>query len=130
MANRAARVRVRHAIRERDRRTGERLGIVATTRRPDARRPAYPYLHERGDDGRMGTQPRAATRGTHDRHLAAVARSLGWAQESAERGDYADALAWIRTVEAIGEQLPPSYQTKRRAWHSALANLQPKQGGS
>lgn len=65
-----------------------------------------------------------------DRHLAAVARSLGWAQESAERGDYADALEWIQAVEAIGEQLPPGYQTKRRAWNSALAESQAKQGGS
>jgi hypothetical protein len=72
----------------------------------------------------MSTQAREArlrAPSSLDRHLAAVARSLRWAQESAERGDYADALAWIQTVEAIGEQLPPSYQTKREAWHGALA---------
>ena len=54
------------------------------------------------------------------RHLTAVRRSLGWAQESADRGDYADALGWIRVLEAIGEQLPPGYQAKRRAWHDEL----------
>jgi hypothetical protein len=50
----------------------------------------------------------------------AVRRSLGWAQESADRGDYADALGWIDVLEAIGEQLPASYQTRRQAWRRAL----------
>jgi hypothetical protein len=55
-----------------------------------------------------------------DRHLAAVSRSLGWAQESAERGDYTEALAWVSVVEAIGSQLPPGYHAKRQAWLDAL----------
>ena len=56
-----------------------------------------------------------------ERHRVAVANTLGWAQEAAQRGDYADALEWLRTVEAIGEQLPPGYQTQRQAWRSTLA---------
>ena len=56
-----------------------------------------------------------------DRHRAAVSRSLGWAQQSAERGDYTDALAWVRVVEATGSQLPPSYRSKRQVWLDALA---------
>jgi hypothetical protein len=55
-----------------------------------------------------------------DRHLAAVSRSLGWAQESAERGDYSDALAWVKAVEATGSQLPPGYHNKRQVWLEAL----------
>jgi len=55
-----------------------------------------------------------------ERHLAAVRRSLRWAQESADRGDYADALGWIGVLEAIGEQLPPGYQAKRQAWGDQL----------
>ena len=55
-----------------------------------------------------------------DRHLAAVTRSLRWAQESAERGDYPDALAWVQVVEATGSQLPPGFQDKRRAWLDAI----------
>src|SRR5664279_6134703 len=51
----------------------------------------------------------------------AVASTLRWAQEAADRGDYADALEWVRTIEAIGDQLPPSYRTHRQAWRSALA---------
>jgi hypothetical protein len=55
------------------------------------------------------------------RHRAAVARSLGWAHESAARGDYVDALAWVQVVEATGEQLLHGDLIKRRSWMSALA---------
>lgn len=68
----------------------------------------------------MKTPPRAAFISGPDRHLAAVSRSLGWAQESAERGDYTDALAWVQVVEATGSKLPPGYHAKRRAWLDAL----------
>jgi hypothetical protein len=61
-----------------------------------------------------------------DRHLAAVSRSLGWAQESAERGDYTDALAWISVVEATGSKLPPGYHAKRQAWLGALGTNRAK----
>jgi hypothetical protein len=69
--------------------------------------------------GAMSTYPREAL--DRDRHLAAVARSLGWARESAARGDYADALGWVRVVEAIGDAIPHEYEAKRHAWLSALA---------
>src|ERR1039458_7426772 len=36
------------------------------------------------------------------RHLEAVRRSLQWADEAAEHGDHANAIAWLRAVEAIG----------------------------
>jgi len=50
-----------------------------------------------------------------------VARSLGWARESAARGDYADALGWVRVVEAIGDPIPHEYEAKRQVWLRALA---------
>jgi hypothetical protein len=50
------------------------------------------------------------------RHLAAVARSFGWADESAARGDYANALGWLDVIAAIGDPIPQEYQIKRRAW--------------
>jgi hypothetical protein len=53
-------------------------------------------------------------------HEAAVERSLRWAQESADHGDYARALGWIRVLEAIGEQIPPDYQARRRVWKTQL----------
>ena len=65
--------------------------------------------------------PREALDSAHERHLAAVARSLGWARESAARGDYADALGWVRVVEAIGDAIPHEYEAKREMWLSALA---------
>jgi len=56
-----------------------------------------------------------------DRHQAAVSRSLEWAQQSAERGDYGDALAWVKVVEATGSQLPPAIRDKRQLWLDALS---------
>lgn len=53
-----------------------------------------------GAPQRVVAEPGAGARA---KHLAAMARSLGWADESAARGDYADALGWVETVEALGE---------------------------
>jgi hypothetical protein len=71
--------------------------------------------------GLLVPAPRGARVSARDRHLAAVARSFGWAEEAAARGDYADALSWVGVVEAIGDLIPIEYQTKRRAWLSAVA---------
>ena len=57
-----------------------------------------------------------------DRHLAAVASTLSWAEEAAERGDYAEALAWLTTVEAVDGELPDCYVTKRSALAAALGS--------
>jgi hypothetical protein len=43
--------------------------------------------------------------------------SLRYAQESADRGEYADALLWMHVLEATGEPIPAEYQTKRSAWN-------------
>lgn len=76
-----------------------------------------------GCDGQaVSTRSRGALDGEHDRHLAAVARSLGWAQESAQRGDYADALGWVQVLEAIGDTVPLEFETKREEWLRALAD--------
>lgn len=68
----------------------------------------------------MSAQPGQPLRGRQRSHVIAVARSLNWADSSAARGDFADALAWLRAVEAIGDLLPDAYLTKRGLWHSAL----------
>jgi hypothetical protein len=54
------------------------------------------------------------------RHLAAVARTLQWADESAERGDVLDAIAWLKTLEAIGDTLPEAYEIRRDFWRAQL----------
>jgi hypothetical protein len=69
-----------------------------------------------------------AARDDSDRHLAAVTRSLGWAAESAARGDYADALGWLRVIEAIGDEVSHEYQAKRREWRAALAESRARPG--
>jgi hypothetical protein len=58
-----------------------------------------------------------------ERHEAAVHNSLGWAQESADRGDYADALLWLHVIEATGEPIPPAYCAKRLLWAKHLTQL-------
>jgi hypothetical protein len=55
------------------------------------------------------------------KHLAAVARTLHWADEAAERGDHFDAVAWLETLEAIGDQLPEVYESRRRSWSAQIA---------
>ena len=56
----------------------------------------------RGPRGPITTRARPST-------LVAVARSLQWADEAAERGDHSDALAWLHVIEAIGDELPDTY---------------------
>jgi hypothetical protein len=56
-----------------------------------------------------------------DRHRAAVSSNLERTQESADRGDYADAQTWIYLLDAINEQIPPDYQRERRVWGVQLA---------
>ena len=113
--------------------------MVVSLRNPTglAGSPSHPARHEtldagavaerkpvsscRSAAGRLVATPRAAQVSAEDRHLAAVARSLGWAEEAAACGDYADALSWVGVVEAIGDVIPIEYETKRQAWLTALA---------
>jgi hypothetical protein len=67
-------------------------------------------------------QPVRARASCPDPHLDAVTHSLAWAQESADRGDYADAVGWLQAVEATGDHLSPAHQIKHRAWQAALAH--------
>jgi hypothetical protein len=58
------------------------------------------------------------------KHLAAVARTLQWADESAERGDHCDAVAWLETLEAIGDELPRVYEIRGDSWSAQLARTE------
>ena len=57
------------------------------------------------------------------RHRAAVANTLQWADEAAACGDHFDAVAWLDTVEAIGDQLSEVYKTRRASWCAQLGRL-------
>ncbi len=49
-----------------------------------------------------------------------MARTLGWADDAAARGSHTEALAWLRTIEAVGDQLPNEYVSKRERWQLAV----------
>jgi hypothetical protein len=61
--------------------------------------------------------PRPAT----ERHRLAVERSLRWAEDAAEQGDYANALSWLATIEAIDGELPAGYEARRTSWAERVA---------
>jgi hypothetical protein len=55
------------------------------------------------------------------KHAQAVANSLSEADQAAGLGQYADALGWLETLRAIGEDLPDEYELKRAAWMDLLS---------
>ena len=69
----------------------------------------------------QGAEPAndSADDGSNDfesKHAEIIARTLRWADESAARRDYVEALRWVETVRSLGEPLPRHYEAKRRAW--------------
>jgi hypothetical protein len=52
---------------------------------------------------------------------------LTWAEQAAGAGQYATALAWLATIEAVEGELPPGFDAKRRAW-AASADAAPAEG--
>ena len=53
---------------------------------------------------------------TPERHRAAIARTLSWADEAAASGDYSTALSWLATIEAVEGRLTEDLDAKQRAW--------------
>jgi hypothetical protein len=43
------------------------------------------------------------------------------ADDAAAHGDHADAIGWLRAVEAIGDELSAAYRLKLHVWLLALA---------
>jgi hypothetical protein len=50
----------------------------------------------------------------------AALRLLELADTAAERGEHAEALAWLQTLEASGHRLDPTYERKRARWRLKL----------
>jgi hypothetical protein len=69
--------------------------------------------------GRVAGRPFESPQGVGSKHAVAVAKTLGYAVDAAAEGDYPDALAWLATVEAIGDVLPQEYETMRAVWRLA-----------
>jgi hypothetical protein len=81
-------------------------------------------MFEPGDVHRSGTSRSGRAVGCHapgSRHDAAVASTLQQADEAAVGGDYDGALSWLGLLEAIGDELPVGYESKRQAWLAAIA---------
>jgi uncharacterized protein involved in copper resistance len=62
--------------------------------------PVYPQPWT-GRQDRTGFPPDCYAK-REAKHLVAVVRTLQWADESAERGDHFDAIAWLGAWVAIG----------------------------
>ncbi len=57
------------------------------------------------------------------KHEAAVSNTLSRADDAAADHDYADALAWLDVIEAIGDSLPEEHQRKRATWALAQGRV-------
>ena len=52
-------------------------------------------------------------------------KSAGWAEDAAREGDYAGALAWLATIEAVAGELPRPLEARRRAWTTRARSAKP-----
>jgi hypothetical protein len=76
-------------------------------------------------DARSRRPPLASTTERSQRHQAAVRQSVGWAEDAAREGDYAGALAWLATVEAVAGELPRGFEARRRSWAARMVAARP-----
>ena len=53
-------------------------------------------------------------------HAAIIARTLRWADEAAARGDYVEAVRWVKTVRDLGHDLSSEYEAKNQTWLNAI----------
>ena len=97
------------------------MSAVATPIGITAQPVSYP---ERGIGRQDWTRFASGSRGEREtKHRAAVANTLQWADEAAACGDHFDAVAWLDTVEAIGDELSEVYKTRRASWCAQLGRL-------
>ncbi len=80
----------------------------------------HEHAHARMTTGVLVPGGGPLLRHPEERHRAAVANTLSWADNAAAQGDYAEALAWLEALDAMGEPLGAEYRSKRAAWQEAL----------
>ncbi len=56
--------------------------------------------------------------GVRDRHARAIKQSLRFAQAAADKGEYREALEWLKAVEAADGALPPEWEQTRSVWQA------------
>ena len=56
-----------------------------------------------------------------ERHQRAVAQSLRFAQEAADRGALGEALEWLTVVEYVDDGLPVQWERARACWQAKWA---------
>lgn len=54
------------------------------------------------------------------KHAAIIDRTLRWADDAAERGNWGEALRWVEKVRSLGQPLPAGYEEKRQSWRQAI----------
>lgn len=57
------------------------------------------------------------------RHERAVAQTLRWAQDAADRDAFSDALDWLDVVEVVDGDLAPGWKRTQSSWRVAVDNL-------
>jgi len=58
--------------------------------------------------------------GFEAQHAAIIGRTLRWADDAAARCDYVQAVRWLDTVRALGQDLPDEYKRKHENWLDAM----------
>jgi hypothetical protein len=53
-----------------------------------------------------------------ERDELALAQTLGWAQEAADRADFDEAIDWLHVVELVHGALPDEWTPTRQAWRT------------
>ena len=69
--------------------------------------------------GRCGVPATPPPRAT--RHECAVANTLSWAQDAADREAFDDALHWLLVVEIVDGALPAGWAATQASWRLLAA---------
>ncbi|HTP20661.1 MAG TPA: hypothetical protein VMJ65_13710 [Solirubrobacteraceae bacterium] len=72
------------------------------------------------NNGGHKRQEEGVSTGFEAQHAAIIARTLRWADDAADRRDYVEAVRWVETVSALGEDLADEYKRKHARWLNAI----------
>jgi len=78
------------------------------------------FEHSAGREAAVNASRVHSDRGGADSHHVAAGKSLEWPDEAAERSD---AREWLVAVDALGDESPEQYRTKRLASSHAAEEL-------